>query len=73
MKLYEMRAKYSDDLPNGFCFHARSQAEADRKAEAYNRYHGYCDTPGSGWQIAVEARDVRDSYIHDEYISYLRV
>ena len=72
MNLYAMTSKYGADLPAGFLFHARTQAEADRKAIAYNRYHGLCDTNGSGWQVAILTSGAVDSrLIHDEYVSYL--
>jgi hypothetical protein len=72
MKVYGMMAKHDGPLTS-FYFHAKDQAAANRIAAAHNRYHGYCDMPGSGWQVAVEATDVPSCYIHDEYVSYLRI
>ena len=67
--IYAMIDKY-EGLRFGvrFYFHATDQADAERKATAWNRYHGYCDSPGWGWHIPVPATDTAEATVRDEWI-----
>jgi len=58
-----------DRLGIRFYFHAESQSDADDKVVKWNRYHGFRNSPGYGWHIAIKGDAPDASWIHDEYIS----
>jgi len=66
-KTYAATSKY-DGLGIRFYFHASDQADADDKIWSWNRYHGFSDSPGWGWHVAMEVSEAPAECIHDEYI-----
>jgi hypothetical protein len=70
-KIFAATDKY-DGMGTCFYFHAANQEEADSKMHKWNRYHGFCDSPGWGWHEAIEARPEdapSESWIHNEWVS----
>ena len=67
-KLYAAMDKY-DGMGVSFYFNAKDQSEANSKMIRWNRYHGFCDSPGWGWNEAVEVDEMPDGWeTHNEYI-----
>ena len=69
-KLYASTDKY-DDMGVNFYFHAKNQKDANSKMIGWNRYQGFCDSPGWGWHIAVEVKnpeEINPRNIHDNYV-----
>lgn len=56
MKTYKLVAKFDGELDSDhIVFQAKNQDRADDNAWQFNRYHGQRNSPGWGFQIAIEA------------------